>query len=421
MRILLVTVYYSPSTTSVAQMMHALGQEYLRKGHQVIVVTPSDSIEKATSITEEDGITVARVKTGDLKYANKALRGWRESRLSATMWRAAESFFRANPCDLIVFYSPTIFFGGLVQRLKNLWSCPSYLILRDIFPKWALDAGILHEGMLYRYLKQKELEQYAAADVIGVEASGNLSYFHKEIPASKYKLEVLYNWLDSQDAPANHSIWRKNLGLESKVVFFYGGNIGVAQDMDNIVRLAAAVKECEDVFILLVGSGSEVQRLNAEIESRRLQNIKILPPLAQREYMQCLSEFDVGLVSLDRRLQSHNFTGKLLGYVKCGKPILASVNPGNDLIGFLKDADAGIACTNGEDESFVLAAMRLAKDHELRCRMGRNARRLGETAFSVQFAAAQILSHFAKAPTEREISNSEIAARVSSDSHSLLQ
>ena len=394
MRILLLVVYYPPSTTSAAQMMRDLAHEYVRQGHHVIVATPSDAVEGTTSITEEDGVTLVRVKTGDLKYANKAFRMWRECRLSGTMWQGACKFFQANPCDLIVFYSPTIFFGDLVSRLKTIWGCPSYLILRDIFPQWAVDAGLIRKGLVYRYLKRKELAQYAAADIIGVEASGNLSYFRKELARYDYRVEVLHNWLNLREQPASNSCWRHKLGLGNKVIFFYGGNIGIVQDLDNILRLAAGMRDHEEVFFLFVGSGSEVLRLTAEIEKKGLCNARILPPLSQSEYMQCLSECDVGLVSLDRRLTSHNFPGKLLGYVLCGKPVLASLNPDNDLIEFLHHADAGFACANGEDEKLLAEALLLATQPETRKRMGRNARELGNTVFSAQAIAQQILSHF---------------------------
>src|ERR1017187_57259 len=398
-------VYYPPSKTSAAQMMRDLALELVRQGHQVIVATPSDSAEGGMGITEEDGVTVVRIKTGNLKDANKVLRTWRESRLSATMWRRTRSFFQANPCDLIVFYSPTIFFGELVQRLKSLWDCSSYLVLRDIFPKWAVDTGILREGLLYRYLRRKELAQYAAADIIGVEAPGNLSYFSKEIEIKKYRVEVLHNWLDTQEQPKTNLGWRNKLGLESKVVFFYGGNIGKAQDMDNILRLAAGLRDREDIFFLLVGGGTEEQRLNEQIRTQSMRNIRILLPLPQKEYMQCLSEFDIGLVSLDRRLKSHNFTGKILGYVLCGKPILASLNPGNGLMEFLHQADVGIACTNGDDELLHNAALLLATHPVIRERMGKNARALGETTFSVRVIAKQILAHFASHGDNTEIVN----------------
>lgn len=397
MRIMLIVVYYPPSETSAAQMMHALAHEFCRLGHEVIVATPSEGSRGAQRIQEEDGITVVRIPVGTLRKVGNAIRMWRESRISKTMWRRGKRFFRSNRCDLIVFYSPTIFFGELVGRLKKIWKCPSYLILRDIFPKWALDTGILHEGIIYRYLKRKELAQYAVSDIIGVEAQGNLAYFDSDVPDARHRVEVLYNWLDVSESPKSGSNWRSRLSLQNKVVFFYGGNLGKAQDLDNLLKLALSLQFRQEIFFLLVGSGSEELRIKQEILRKKMPNISVLPPLPQKEYLECLSEFDVGLISLDRRLNSHNFTGKLLGYVTCGKPMLASINPGNDLIAFLQNADVGLACVNGEDDKLREAAIRLAEDSSLREQMGRRARLLGETTFSVRSAADRILSHLEKA------------------------
>lgn len=394
MRVLLLIDDYYPSTKSGAKMMHDLGVELLRYGHQVTVVTPGNSLSRDLSVTVEDGVTVARFRAGNLKYTRRALRGLREFRLSSTIWRRAGKFLRAHPCDLIVFYSPTIFFGALVRRLKALWRCPAYLVLRDIFPQWAVDAGVLRKGILYNYLHHKELLQYAAADVIGVEGEGDLRYFHQDLHERSHRAEVLFNWMETRERPQPGTELRRRLGLENKVVFFYGGNIGVAQDIDNILRLAVTLRGREEICFLLMGSGSEAPRLQAEIEKQDLRNIRILPPVPQQEYLKCLAEFDVGVVSLDRRLQTHNSTGKLLGYLLCGKPVLASLNPGNGLARLLHQADAGIACENGDDESLRAAALLLAQSPELRQRMGNNARQLGEARFSVKVAAEQILSHF---------------------------
>ena len=397
MRILLLVDNYYPSTKSVAKMMRDLALELVRLGHDVKVAAAADDLQQKVSVSREDGTTVLRVNTGGLKINARALRGWRESRLSARMWRGGKNFFHDNPCDLIIFYSPSIFFGALVQKLKKLWKCPSYLVHRDIFPRWALDAGVLKPGLVYNFLRRKELEHYDASDLIGVETPGNLRYFAEELGHKNYPLEVLVNWANMAEKPSpGDSRLRHELGLGGKVVFFYGGNIGVAQDMDNIFRLAASVRDHENIFFLLVGSGSEVERLNAEIARRALPNIRILPPVPQQEYLPCVAQFDVGLISLDRRLKTNSLTGKLLGYLQCGMPVLASLNPGNDVGTFLRDSEAGIACENGDDAGLRAAALLLAGNPELRRRMGANARALGETKFSVHAAAMQIMSHFTR-------------------------
>ena len=107
-----------------------------------------------------------------------------------------------------------------------------------------------------------------------------------------------------------------------------------------------------------------------------------------------LSEFDVGLISLDHGFKTQNFPGKMLGYMYYSMPMLASINPGNDLKVILEEHEAGLVCINKDDETFAAFARRLLADEALRLRMGRNARALLESTFSVSGAARQILAHF---------------------------
>jgi glycosyltransferase involved in cell wall biosynthesis len=399
LRILLVTDDYYPSMKSGAKMIRDLGREFVRRGHQATVLTPSDRISTRLEVTDEDGVRAVRVKSANLKNISKPLRAWRESRLSSNLWGAAGNFLRQNPHDLIIFYSPSIFLAGLVGKLKKTWQCPAYLVLRDIFPRWAVEAGVIGKGLAYRYLRRYELSQYAVADVIGVEAPGSLQYCANDPTLKDYCVEILYSWAESYIPPARNSCDRDRLGLNGKTVFFYGGNIGVAQDMDNIIRLAESLRHRNDIFFLLVGDGSEVPRLKSEIAVRGLHNMKILTPVPQEDYLEMLAQFDIGLITLDRRLTSHNIPGKLFGYLNLCMPVLASLNPGNNLAELLHQAKAGLAVENGNDEALRDAALRLADNLDLRREMGANARRMLEQKFSVQAAADQILGHFISRPS----------------------
>lgn len=394
MRILLLVVYYLPSTMSSAKLINDLAIEFHRLGHEPIVVAPDENILADTEIKHESGIKVLRLRAGKIKTASRLIRGFNEVRLSDTIWRKGKTFFKDNPCDLIIYYSPPIFFGSLVKKLKQLFSCPSYLVLRDIFPQWAVDAGVLRRGLVYRYFKIKERQSYEAADIIGVQSPANLHYFEKNGLDKKYHLEVFYNWTALVEENIQPDAHRERLGLQGKIVFFYGGNIGVAQDMDNIIRLAKNLRSDPTAHFLLVGEGSEVSRLKSAIASNGLSNITIHGAVEQREYLSMLSEFDVGLISLDRSLRTQNFPGKMLGYMYYSMPILASINRGNDLKDILEDMQAGLVCINGEDEKLAANARRLLEDERLRRQVGRNARSLLENTFSVQRAAGQILTQF---------------------------
>jgi glycosyltransferase involved in cell wall biosynthesis len=416
MRILIIVDCYYPSSKSSAKLIYDLGTELHQQGHQVTVLTPSEHNAKGLELSTENRLLIARVKTGKIKGASKLFRAFREVRLSATLWRKGNRFFRENPCDLIILYSPSIFFGSLVRKLKLLWGCPVYLILRDIFPQWVVDAGVLRKGLVYQFFHKKELEQYRAADIIGVQSPANLEYLARQPQSKNYNLEVLYNWASLHDLPNGSTSYREQLNLQGKVVFFFGGNIGVAQDVDNILRLASSLRDEQQIHFLLVGEGSEAERLEASIAAKGLTNIQLLPPVGQQAYVNMLAEFDVGLVSLDRRLKTQNFPGKILGYMASSLPILCSINPGNDLASMIEAHEAGLCCLNGSDEFFRAHALTLARDVMLRRRMGQNARRLLEQFFSVTSVTNQILSHFREAPVVEYADFQEIESRVSASS-----
>lgn len=392
MRIALLVDCYPPSRKSAAKLVQDLANEFLKRGHEVMVITVDDTLARPFVLEETGRLRVCRVRTGRIKDANRVVRAINEMRLSSRVWDSAADYLRAHPADLIVYYSPTIFFGRLVARLKTLWHAKAYLILRDIFPEWAVEAGVLRKGPIYWLFKFFERVNYAAADIIAVQSPSNIAYLAKNGHAGRRPVEVLYNWTAGDLPPKRTPSYRMELGLEGKIVFFYGGNIGVAQDMDNILRLAGALGTDPSAHFLIVGEGSEFQRVRGEIGARGLGNVSLLPAVSQTEYLQMLQEFDIGLISLDSRLRSSNIPGKLLGYLECGMPTLASINPGNDLGQLLADSGSGLSSFNPDDESLLANARLLLDDEALRGRMGQNARHLLHERFHVASAATQILS-----------------------------
>lgn len=54
-------------------------------------------------------------------------------------------------------------------------------------------------------------------------------------------------------------------------------------------------------------------------------------------YAQC----HVGIVALDPRHKTHNLPGKFLSYMQAGLPVLASINPGNDLAELIQKKGLG--------------------------------------------------------------------------------
>jgi glycosyltransferase involved in cell wall biosynthesis len=393
-RVLLITDTFVPTTTSTAKLVYDLAVELARRKLAITILVPSATTDKPCEVSIEDGLEVIRIKTSRTKGAGKVLRGLREVSFSQQIWRRAKQVLSSRSFDLIIFFSPTIFFGTLVERLKERFGCPAYLVLRDLWTQFMLDVGELRPGLAYKYLLRFEQKQYCAADVIGVQSPGDLRYFDDLSLASSPKIEVLFNWYAAPRAAPSRTGYRERFGLENRIVFFFGGNFGVAQDPLNVLRLASALRGYSHVHFFLVGWGSQLPEMRSIISNRDLSNVTLLDTVPQDEFISMVSEFDVGLISLDRRFKINNVPGRLMAYLYGGLPVLASVNPRNDLFAILNQNGVGYCCTNGDDDLLQEYALALASDAALRVTLGQRGRALLGNLFSPQHAADQVLRNF---------------------------
>ena len=196
MRIALVSLHYPPLRSSCAVQMRDLAQELLRLGHEPIMMVPTEGLHKACVSEIIDGVQVFRLATFKTINVGNIRRGLNEILLPFVMlFRIRKSNFPARELDAVIWYSPTIFFGPMVQFLKRSSSCPAYLILRDIFPEWTLDLEILKKTPIYYLFKLVAKYQYSVANIIGVQTSSNLKYLENWSKKPNRQLEVLNNWL----------------------------------------------------------------------------------------------------------------------------------------------------------------------------------------------------------------------------------
>ena len=390
MRTLLIADAYAPLRTSCAVQMRDLARGLVEQGHEVTVLVPGAAAGKRWTLESNDGVQVLRVRsfgTKDLGYLRRTLaemslpfmmwRGLRRSPLAATKWQA------------IVWYSPSIFLGPLVSALRRAAGCRSYLVLRDIFPEWAVDMGVLRRGAAYRFFKIVERFQYSVADVIGVQSPSNLKYLEAWATRSGRRLEVLHNWLGAAPVSAA-SLSVARTPLAGRTICVYAGNMGVAQGMDILLELATQMRNRHDVGFLFVGRGSEASRLREQARIRRLDNAMFFDEIEPCEIPALLAQCHVGILALDPRHRTHNVPGKFLAYMQAGLPVLARVNAGNDLTSLIESEYVGRVYVGDSADDLRVLAEELCADRAQRALMSVNARRLADSAFSVGSAVQQI-------------------------------
>lgn len=344
MRIVLTGDVFPPLRSSGAVLLRDLSLEMARQGHQITVLVPAPELDQPWRLEALEGVEVLCLKAPRTKDVGLVRRALAELWMPVAMWRnLRRSPLCSRQWDGVVWYSPTIFLGLLAWALKRRCGCRGYLVLRDIFPEWAVNMGLMRRGLPYLFFKAVEWLQYRVADVIGVQAHSALSYFEAWARRPGRRVEVLQNWL--ADAPARDcSISVASGPLAGRKIFVYAGNMGVAQGMDLLLDLAATLRQRSDVGFLFVGRGSEAARLRDVAVQRGLTNTQFHDEIDPAEIPALYAQCHVGLVALDPRHRTHNIPGKFLSYMWAGLPVLASINRGNDLADVIRQAGVGQVC-----------------------------------------------------------------------------
>lgn len=396
MRLALIADTFPPLRTSGAIQLRDLSRELAAQGHELTVMLPAADLDarQPWRLEEFGGAQVLRLhapQTKDIGYARRTLaelimpfamlRSLRASPLAAARW------------DGIIWYSPSIFHGPMVKALKRESGCKSYLIIRDIFPEWAADMELMSRGPVYHVFKAIARYQYSVANVIGVQTAGNLTYFERWRQRPGRLLEVLPNWLGSPD-DKRCSIRIEDTALAGRKLFVYAGNMGVAQNMDVVLDAAEQLKHRQDLGFVLVGRGSESERLRREAAARGMDNMLFFDEIDPDEIPDLYRQCHVGIVTLDPRHKSHNIPGKFLTYMQSGLPVLANVNRGNDLAALVRDNAVGEVVEAGDAGELAGRIELLLAQEFAASNIRERCKKLFVENFSVDAAVRAVVSHF---------------------------
>ena len=392
MRIALIADTFPPLRTSGAVQLSHLSREFIRQGHALTVMLPAAYIDQPWQIEDVGGVRVVRLRAPKTKDIGYVRRTFSEFWMPFAMRRNfAKCPLAQEQWDGVVWYAPSIFHGPFAGALKKASICKGYLIIRDIFPEWAVDMGLMGRGLPHRIFDLVARYQYSVADIIGVQTPGNLTYFREWSKGAGKQLEVLSNWL--ADTPtAACSISLADTSLAGRRVFVYAGNMGIAQGMGILLDLAERLCARQDVGFLFVGRGSDAKKLSANARARKLNNVlfhdEIHPDEIPGLYVQCFA----GLVALDPRHKSHNIPGKFLTYMQSGLPVLANINAGNDLVGLIQQAGVGRVSENGSIETLTQLANELIDSVQADTGIKDRCRALYTELFSPEIAVKKIIA-----------------------------
>ena len=273
MKLIIVCVFYPPLKSSAAIQIKDLESELLKQGHTISIITANNLIKDQINIQKNKKLRIYRFKTGkltDIPFIQRTINELiTPFKIIFIILTRSVKFINY---DGVIWWSPSIFLSPLILFLKLRNMCPSYLILRDLFPKWAKDLNLINNSFIYHIFNIFFLFQLYIADIVGIQSKSNQKFLPKKILHKKINVKLLNNWYSPVTKTQKTKINLKKIILRSKKVFVYAGNIGLAQNVETLVNLAERLKDEKEIGFLFIGRGRQYEFIRNLANKKRLKN-----------------------------------------------------------------------------------------------------------------------------------------------------
>lgn len=338
-------------------------RELSKRGHSVYVVGSNERRNgQDTTLSEECGNKVLRVKVGNNKNTNIIEKGISNMMLPYQYISAIKKYFKGVKFDLVMYPTPPVTQVKTVAFIKKRDNAKSYLLLKDIFPQNAVDIGMMRKsgikGIIYKMFRKKEKKLYKVSDFIGCMSEANVDYVLKHNPeVDPKKVHVCPNSIqiceDAISAEQKAQIKEKYNIPQNARTFIYGGNLGRPQDIPFVIKCLKENEGKADRFFIICGKGTEYKKLEAYVNECKPHNVLLLNGLPKAEYEEFVKAFDIGLIFLDHRFTIPNFPSRLLSYMQSRMPVIACTDPNTDIGKVIVDGGFGWWCESDSVEGFT--------------------------------------------------------------------
>lgn len=336
--ILVISQYFPPDITAAAFRIGSLCDFLLQHDYQVTVLTshPHKSNSNPGNHSDKKAgnpLSILRVKINSRRYILQYL-----AFIIRGFFKILPLAFK-NRIDLVFATSPplSVFsLGFLISRIKR---APLIMDIRDLWPDTPVALGKMgNHSVAYRFFKRYEAFMYRRAHWITCVSEPMKLAIE---PATPGKVSVVYNGVSQAETRHLPPSPPPRIETNHPVKVFYYGNIGLAQGLDIVVDTAERLDS--GIHFHLVGEGALKQNFINAIESRKLDNFHIHPPLSKRQLMEKVAtEAQILLINLEDHPVFHRtIPSKLFDYLLHCLPVVYGIKGEGAAI--LKKTDAAIA------------------------------------------------------------------------------
>ena len=349
---------------------------------QVVYLTGEPLTDKRGSVVPAQGLPVG-IDVWRCSARGPLQRGhWK--RLPAYLSFAASSFLaglRARQVDIVWGTSPPLFQAVAALALARVNRVPFLFEVRDLWPLFAVDLGVLRHPALIFLARWLECLLYRAADRIVLNSPGFLPHLRASgVPDEK--LRLVPNGVDTSqfDPTERGEPLRQEWGVSDKLVVLYAGAHGLANGLGTLLEAAQRLRDESHIAFVLIGDGMDKPWLVQRARALGLDNVLFLPAMSKERMPAAIAAADVCVAILEAiRAFTTTYPNKVFDYMAAGRPTVLAIE--GAIREVIEAADAGTPVPPADPEALALAILGYQRDPALRRRHGQNARRYVEAHF----------------------------------------
>lgn len=371
MRILIVTQYFWPEQFRINNVVENL----LKQGHSVDVLTG-----------------IPNYPEGQVYQSYKKNKKQYDKFLEANIFRVP-IILRGNSGPSRLFFNylsfviSAIFFGSYKLRKKKydiiftFATSPITVALPAIYfsflknakhALWVLDLWPYILGEL-QFIKNKFTLSciakvvrfiYSKSDLILAQSNSFKEIISKQVNEPK-KIFYFPSWSEKfQKKQSNFEKLTDLINYNKKFNIVFTGNVGEAQNFDNIVIAAEMIKNEPDIQWIVVGTGRKIADIKKQIEKKKIKNFIFVNQQDHFNIPKFHEIASVLLVSLrpDKYL-SMTIPGKVSTYMNSNKFILGFIS--GETANMLQQSKAGIAVDPSKPQELAKTIVKLKNNPEI--------------------------------------------------------
>lgn len=397
MKLAILTQYYPPEIGAPQRRLSSLAGHFVQAGHEVEVLAAMpnyplgriyDGYGGVLRHETRDGVRVTRTfiyPTQRTSFTHRLANYFSFVASSAV----AGTVSLGHP-DYLMVESPPLFLGLSGMWLRRVRHTRVIFNVSDLWPETAVRLGVVREGsIIHRVSTWLERRCYRDAWLVTGQSKEIVAGIEAVAPGTRtYHLS---NGVDSSEFGAERatSDARRTLG-DGRCITLYAGLHGIAQGLNQILDVAAALQGEDGPDFVFLGDGPKKAELQQAAKDRGLEHVRFLDARPSNELAPLLAAADILVVPLGYAIPGA-VPSKLYEAMASAKPIVLVA--GGEPASIVESSGAGLVVPPGDTPGLAGALRRLRDDPALRDELGSNGRRAACQLYDRTAIARRFISY----------------------------